>query len=76
MIIGGAAGAATSWLANTYRLIQLDPRVYSISYVPFKMRMLDLTLVAVMAVAISFLATVYPAYKASKLIPVEGLRYE
>jgi lipoprotein-releasing system permease protein len=76
MLIGGAAGAVTSWLANTYKLIQLDPRVYSISYVPFHMRPLDIFLVTAVAVAISFLATIYPAWKASRLVPVEGLRYE
>jgi lipoprotein-releasing system permease protein len=76
MLIGGAAGAVTSWVANTYKLIQLDPRIYSISYVPFQMRPLDLFLVTAIAVAISFLATIYPAWKASRLVPVEGLRYE
>jgi lipoprotein-releasing system permease protein len=76
MLIGGMAGLLTSWLANTYRLIQLDPRIYSIAYVPFQTRLWDVLLVMVMAVVISFLATIYPAWKASRLIPVEGLRYE
>jgi lipoprotein-releasing system permease protein len=76
MLIGGAAGAITSWFANTYKLIELDPRIYSISYVPFSMRPFDVFLVTAMAVAISFLATIYPAWKASRLVPVEGLRYE
>jgi lipoprotein-releasing system permease protein len=76
MIIGGTAGALTSWLANTYRLIKLDPRIYSISYVPFHIQPLDLLLVTLLAVVISFLATIYPAWKASQLVPVESLRYE
>ena len=76
MALGGVAGAASSWLADTYKLITLDPRMYSISYVPFELRPLDILSVMTMAMTISFLATIYPAWKASRLIPVEGLRYE
>ncbi|MBL8149816.1 MAG: ABC transporter permease [Blastocatellia bacterium] len=76
MAIGVVVGGMTCWTANTYKLIQLDPRIYSISYVPFQMRVSDLLIVALMSVIISFVATIYPARKASSLIPVEALRYE
>ncbi|KAF0250084.1 MAG: lipoprotein-releasing system permease protein [bacterium] len=76
MTLGTISGVLTSVFANKYQLIQLDPRIYSISYVPFNTRLLDVLLVATIAVAISFIATIYPAWKASQLVPVEGLRYE
>lgn len=76
MVIGTISGVLTSFFANKYQLIQLDPKIYSISYVPFNTRLLDVLLVATIAVAISLLATIYPAWKASQLVPVEGLRYE
>lgn len=76
MLLGGASGVVTCSIANTYKLIQLDPKVYSISYVPFRIVTLDVLIVTVTTTAISFLATIYPAYRASKLVPAEGLRYE
>lgn len=76
MLLGGVSGVVTCSIANTYKLIHLDPKIYSISYVPFRIVTLDVLIVTVTTAAISFLATIYPAYRASKLIPVEGLRYE
>ncbi|MBI4854350.1 MAG: ABC transporter permease [Acidobacteria bacterium] len=76
MALGTISGVLTSFFANKYQLIQLDPRIYSISYVPFNTRLLDVVLVATIAMTISFIATIYPAWKASQLIPVEALRYE
>lgn len=76
MTIGVLSGVLTSFLVDKYKLIQLDPRIYSISYVPFNTRLLDVLLVATIALAISFLATIYPAWKASQVVPVESLRYE
>lgn len=75
-IFGGLIGVVTGWFANTYHLIQLDPRIYSIAYVPFQLRPMDVLMVTLLTIAISFLATIYPAWKASQLVPVEGLRYE
>src|SRR5205814_9247830 len=49
MLIGALAGALTSWIATTYHLLRLDPRIYSISYVPFHMRLLDVLLVTAVA---------------------------
>ncbi|TKJ34199.1 hypothetical protein CEE39_02900 [bacterium (candidate division B38) B3_B38] len=61
---------------DTYRLIHLPPDVYTISYLPFKVRAGDLLMVVGVALGISFLATLYPSWRASKLNPVEALRYE
>jgi lipoprotein-releasing system permease protein len=56
--------------------IPLDPQVYYISRLPARMNPLDFVLVALIAVMLSYLATIYPARKASRLSPVEGLRAE
>lgn len=73
---GVVIGQIVSRLADKYHLISLAPDVYTIAYVPFKALPLDSAIVAVSAILISFLATLYPSAAASKLQPVEALRYE
>ena len=79
-VIGTATGIvfgqAVCFFADKYRLISLAPEVYTISYVPFRAQFWDSVLVAGVAILISFLATIYPSATASKLHPVESLRYE
>lgn len=54
----------------------LDPKVYLIDALPVKVVPSELAIVALSAVFISFLATLYPSWWATQLDPVEGLRYE
>ena len=68
--------AINNGLLDTYQLIQLDTRVYYIPYLPFKMNPFDIGLIGVMAVLVSFLATIYPALRAAWLGTAEALRYE
>jgi lipoprotein-releasing system permease protein len=56
--------------------IPLDPEVYYISNLPVLVEPWQFALVALLAVFLSYLATVYPAAKAARLDPVEGLRSE
>jgi len=74
--IGLALGYVLSWIGGHYRLVTLSPEVYSIDYVPFAARALDGVVVAVVALAVSFVATIYPSWSASRILPAEALRYE
>ena len=74
--IGLTVGHVLCHLADTYRWIRLDEEVYALSYVPFDPRWLDSVWIAALAIAISFLATLYPARSASRIAPAEALRYE
>jgi lipoprotein-releasing system permease protein len=53
-----------------------NPAIYFLSQLPSKIFVSDVVLIAGMALVLSFLATIYPAYKASKANPAEILRYE
>jgi lipoprotein-releasing system permease protein len=54
----------------------LAPEVYSIDYVPFAPRVMDGVLVAIVAVGTALIATIYPSWSASRILPAEALRYE
>ena len=64
------------WVLDTYRLIRIPMDVYQVAYVPFVVQAIDLTVVVVAAVLICFLATLYPSRQASRLDPVQALRFE
>ena len=73
---GNILGYGVCWVCDKYQLIRLETDVYSISHVPFKTSPIDGLTVAAAAIAISFLATLYPSKKAAQLDPVVALRYE
>ena len=74
--IGLMLGYALSWAGGHYHLLSLAPEVYSIDYVPFAPRAIDGALVALVAIGISLIATLYPSWSAARILPAEALRYE
>ena len=74
--VGAACGLALCWVLDTYRLIQIPMDVYQVSYVPFVVQPFDFALVVISAILICFLATIYPSRQASRLDPVQALRFE
>ncbi len=74
--IGLVLGYALSWAGAHYHLISLAPEVYSIDYVPFAPLLIDGMLVALVAIGISFIATMYPSWSAARILPADALRYE
>lgn len=53
-----------------------EAAIYYLYSLPSKVKMEDITLVASISIVLCFCATIYPAYKAAKLNPVDALRYE
>jgi len=74
--IGLVLGYALAWAGGHYHFISLSPEVYSIDYVPFAPRAVDGLVVALVSIGISFIATLYPSWSASRIAPAEALRYE
>jgi lipoprotein-releasing system permease protein len=74
--IGLVVGYSLSWFGGHYHVLSLSPEVYSIDYVPFAPRLIDGVLVALVAVGISLIATLYPSWSAARILPAEALRYE
>jgi len=73
---GLALGHAVCWVCDTYQLLPLEAEVYGLSHVPFAPQWIDGVWVAVAALAISYLITIYPSHSAASVAPVETLRYE
>jgi len=75
-IAGLACGLGICQLLAKYKFINLPSDVYYISKLPVLVEATDVSFVAGAAVVISFLATLYPSWYASRLNPVESFRYE
>ncbi len=78
-VVGTALGlimgfGVCEWLMNYG--IQLNSEVYYIEKLPVNLDSIEFILIAGIALHISFIATIYPANRASRLRPVEGLRYD
>jgi len=74
--LGIGLGLAVCWMQKTFSLVSLPAEIYFIDFLPVIVDPYDVAIVAGLAVLISFLATIYPSYRASRLYPIEILRYE
>jgi lipoprotein-releasing system permease protein len=73
-VIGIPLGYTFLWLIENYWTF--DQTVYYIAHIPVHVQAVDVVLVSVSAILISFAATLYPSYQAAKLDPAAALRYE
>jgi lipoprotein-releasing system permease protein len=74
-VIGLALGFLLTGILKRYEFIKLPSDVYYISTLPVKIETLDVAFIAGATMLISFLATLYPSWQASRLEPVEAIRF-
>jgi lipoprotein-releasing system permease protein len=72
----GVSTALAACLGLSWTGVRLDPDVYYIDRLPVNVDLQDYGMVAIAALAICTLATIYPASTAARVRPVDGLRYE
>ncbi len=80
-VVGGVllslnVGSIVGFVENLLGMRVLDPSVYVISEFPSDLHWNDVGVISAVSLVISLLATLYPAYRASKTQPAEALRYE
>ena len=64
------------FIENLFNMQFLSKDIYYISKVPSKLLISDIYFIGLMGLLLSFIATIYPSYKASKINPAEALKYE
>lgn len=75
--LGGAAlGVSSAWALDRYQLIKLDPRIYLMDHLPFQIVWSDVVVTIAVALVVSLIATLYPAWRVARLDPVEALRHD
>lgn len=75
-ILGVASGLGLSYLLEKYQFIQLPRDIYYIDRFPVDVQFGDTVAIVIAALMISLLSCIYPAWQASRLNPVDALRYE
>jgi lipoprotein-releasing system permease protein len=75
-LVGLGLGLGLCGILKEYQFIKLPREVYYLSTLPVTIQAADVLAIIAAAVAISFLATLYPSWQAARLDPVEAIRYE
>lgn len=75
-VTGVLLGLGVNQILQRTRWIELPPDIYYIGFLPVVARWGEILVIALLALAISFVATLYPGLQVSRRSPLDGLRYE
>ena len=74
--LGAALGVSVSLLIERFELIRIPPEVYFVDHLPVSIQAGDLAWIVGASVAVSILATIYPATQAARMAPVDAIRHD
>ena len=74
LLFAGNIESVRQWLQSTFGLCLFDPQLYQLSELPARISGVEVAVIVTMALLFAFLATLYPAWAATRVDPVEGLR--
>jgi lipoprotein-releasing system permease protein len=75
IIAGLILGLLLCWVIRTFNIVQLPGDIYYLTKVPVYLEFWDIFSVIAGSYLLCFLSALYPAYKASKINPVDAIRY-
>ena len=74
--LGTVLGLMLAWVLDTFEIITIPAEVYFVERLPVSIHPTDIGMIVGVSLLIAFLATIYPALKASQLQPVRAIRHE
>ena len=74
--IGANISEITAFVEAGLGVKLFDPAVYFISELPSELQLTDVAWIVIASLSLSLLATLYPAWRATRIAPAEVLRYE
>ncbi len=75
LTLGENIQTVAGWLEKWFNINVFPPDIYYIDKIPFQISLTEIGLIILITLVISFLATVFPSWQASRLDPAEALRY-
>jgi lipoprotein-releasing system permease protein len=75
-LLGAAMGLLLTWLLDRYEFIKIPGDVYFIDRLPVAFDWVDISVILILSMLISFVATIYPARQAARLYPLDAIRHE
>jgi lipoprotein-releasing system permease protein len=75
-LIGLIGGLGAMYVITHWQLVQLPADVYFIDHLPLELDLFDGSLLVIVSLLIAFIATINPAWRASKLVPVDAIRHD
>ncbi|HXG86364.1 MAG TPA: ABC transporter permease [Pyrinomonadaceae bacterium] len=74
IVSGVILGLLACFLGNRFKIVSLSAEVYSLNYIPFHPSLTNILFIILIAFALCLTATIYPAFRASRVKPLENLR--